>query len=108
MKKFSHIALVLLTIFTLSGCSTAKFPQNANNVAVVNRDASYTANCKPLGTVSSEINPWEWFGLVTEAQSQVIFDMRADAYERFGADTIILNHMGQFNGSATALKCFNK
>ncbi|MBS7821602.1 hypothetical protein [Wohlfahrtiimonas chitiniclastica] len=105
MKKY----LYGVCIFFIIGCATQ--PQNAEKVTVLRGDNAYTASCEMLGKVQNVVNPWG-FGSESEAAKQALWNMQAEAYEKYGADTLSIQFMGtsmtEVGGYGVALKCFNK
>src|SRR5690606_25586466 len=92
------------TVIALAGCATA--PPNANRVNVVDGASAFTANCKMLGPVSERVNAWK-FGSEQEAWQQVVWNMQAQAFERYGADTLSIQRRGlsftEMGGEGVAL-----
>jgi len=98
---------VICVVILIAGCATR--PVNADKVTIVQGSSSFTASCKMLGPVSSSVNGWT-FGSAQEAQQQAIWNMQAEAYERYGADTLSVQSMGmsmtEVGGHGIALKCY--
>lgn len=106
MKKFKISGLGIF-LFVLIGCATA--PENSEKVTVINGNNSFTSSCKMLGTVTSVVNPWA-FGSESEASKQALWNMQADAYDTYGADTLSIQRFGtsltEIGGQGIALKCY--
>lgn len=102
-RTFSAAAAVLL----VAGCATP--PMNADRVTVIQGSNAFTSNCKMLGPVSDSVSAWK-FASYQHALQQVIWNMQAQAFERYGADTISIqnagNSLGESFGQAVALKCY--
>src|SRR5690606_4656334 len=95
-------------VILLVGCPTR--PPNADRVTVGRGSDSFTASCKMLGPVSSVLNGWK-FGSEAQAGQQVLWNMQAEAYERYGADTLSVQDIGiasftEYGGRGIALKCY--
>lgn len=106
MTKLKIIGLSSL-MFILVGCATA--PENSEKVTVINGNHSFTSSCKMLGTVTSVVNPWA-FGSESEAKNQALWNMQAEAYNTYGADTLSIQRLGssitEVGGQGIALKCY--
>ena len=103
MKR--QLALALLAT-VLAGCTQAVKPSSANNVTVVDGGGAYLSNCKMLGQVSAQENPWDWFGPTSIVRTQVIFNMQAAVYDRYKGDTLSIQSLTDYAGSGIALKCY--
>lgn len=94
-------------LFILIGCATA--PENSEKVTVINGNNAFTSSCKMLGTVTSVVNPWA-FGTESEASKQALWNMQAEAYNVYGADTLSIQRFGtsltEIGGQGIALKCY--
>lgn len=108
VNKFVMPAVVVTTLLCLATTGCASFPANANKVQVVDGRNAFTAKCEPRGPVSDSVSGWS-FGDTQEAIKQVIWNMRAKAYEIYNADALSIDYVGGFttvSGSGTALKCY--
>lgn len=108
MKRFKiNIMGLSATLFILIGCASA--PVNSEKVTVIDGKNSFTSSCEMLGTVTSVVNPWA-FGTESEASKQALWNMQAEAYNLYGADTLSIQRFGtsltEIGGQGIALKCY--
>ena len=104
IKIFSLSALFLTIV-----CCSAIEPTNFEKVTVVDGQSAFISSCKMLGTVTSVVNPWA-FGTETQASNQALWNMQAEAYNLYGADTLAIQRFGtsltEIGGQGIALKCY--
>lgn len=99
IKLLSPLLLILI-----AGCNTASLPDGGVNVNIAPTNAAYTANCEYLGKVSSQMGKWSYMP-VWEVRKQNIYNMRAEAYYKYGADTIVISTVQDYFAVGSALKC---
>lgn len=109
LSKTFKISVLTSILAVLSGC--AHMDEAATHVQVVNGNNAFTSQCKMLGPVSDEQSEWA-FATPGETQSQVLINLRSQAYKLYGADTIAIQSFGRSgfstdSGSAIALKCIH-
>ena len=99
IKLLSPLLLILI-----AGCNTASLPAGGVNVNIAPTNAAYTANCEYLGKVSSQMGKWSYMP-VWEVRKHNICNMRAEAYYKYGADTIVISTVQDYFAVGSALKC---
>ena len=104
VKIVKGLPQALLILALMSGCTTASLPVGGANVNIAPTNAAYTANCEYLGQVSSQMGKWSYMP-VWEVRTQNVYNMRAEAYNRYGADTIVISTVQDYFAVGSALKC---
>jgi len=99
-------AIYLILAAALAGCATMS--QQASNVMVHSQVSSLLDDCERLGNVSASVSSWsKWDKRQTVQQARN--NVREQAYQRYGADTVAILNADNYMTSATvqgiAFKC---
>jgi len=87
MTKWFLIAAAI----AVAGCSTTIAPE-AKNVTLHKQMATLGQGCTRLGPVSTEVSLWK-MPSIDAGHDQARNDLRADAYRRYQADTVVVENM---------------
>lgn len=87
MAKWSAIAAAIV----VAGCTTS-VPPEAENVILHEEMNSSLKGCERLGPVSTEVSLWK-MPTIDAAHIQAQDNLRAAAFQQYGADTVVLGTM---------------
>ena len=90
MAKWSVIAAVIV----VAGC-TSSVPPGAENVVLHEQMTSGLKDCKRLGPVSTEVSLWK-MPTIDAGHIQAQDNLRAAAFQQYGADTVVLASMDTY------------
>jgi len=85
MKTFNYL---LLSICTLYGC--VSMTPEAANVIVHTEASNLLDSCERLGNVNSKVTGFTQIGGRPGAQQQAEYNIRDEAYKKYGADTVVI------------------
>lgn len=107
LRKHHGFAIATLSVIaTLNGCATLS--PEASNVMVYNQQTTLLDTCKRLGPVSATASAWSKWDMQQTAE-QARSDLRKEAFERYGADSVaIINidkHLTSVTAQGIAFKC---